>query len=225
MCLLFFIYSIMLRLASKTCLRVNSGHVLSLRPRNTNHLQYLKICTCPIFILSTSGKKKQVDPVTNRKINISMCANKNKSYTPEKKKSPEGSPIKWWTVLICLSFGTIIVLLMKYFKEKKEEEIDMETIHSYGTPKLGGDFELVDHNGNVITNKDFLGKWVLIYFGFTHCPDICPEELEKMGNIVNTINRLNMLQNIQPVFISIDPERDSPGAVKAYISVSFLCHI
>lgn len=93
----------------------------------------------------------------------------------------------------------------------------METVKSYGRPALGGDFDLVDHDGKPRCNKDFLGQWILIYFGFTHCPDICPEELEKMGSVVDTICRNKQVPELQPVFISIDPERDSPDAVKNYL--------
>ena len=60
-----------------------------------------------------------------------------------------------------------------------------------------------------------------IHFGFTHCPDICPEELEKMGNVVDIVNREDFIPDLLPVFISIDPERDTTEAVKTYISVSF----
>jgi len=56
-----------------------------------------------------------------------------------------------------------------------------------GKPKLGGPFELLDHNGKTRTDKDFVGKFMLIYFGFTFCPDICPEELTKMVEVVDAL--------------------------------------
>lgn len=58
---------------------------------------------------------------------------------------------------------------------------------SIGKPLLGGPFSLTTHLGEPKTDKDYLGQWVLIYFGFTHCPDVCPEELEKMIQVVDEI--------------------------------------
>ena len=46
---------------------------------------------------------------------------------------------------------------------------------------------MTDHNGKAVTDKDFHGKWILLYFGFTHCPDICPDELEKMGQAIDIV--------------------------------------
>jgi cytochrome oxidase Cu insertion factor (SCO1/SenC/PrrC family) len=61
-----------------------------------------------------------------------------------------------------------------------------------------------------------LGKWTLIYFGFTHCPDICPEELDKMGEAVEMIDK-ERSERVTPIFVSVDPARDPVPQVAKYI--------
>lgn len=74
--------------------------------------------------------------------------------------------------------------------------IEKERTKSIGRPALGGPFSLVDHNNKPTKSEDFLGQWVLIYFGFTHCPDICPDEIEKMIEVVDEIGKWNRFLNL-----------------------------
>uniref|UniRef100_A0A8D0EFA2 Synthesis of cytochrome C oxidase 1 n=2 Tax=Strigidae TaxID=30459 RepID=A0A8D0EFA2_STROC len=96
-------------------------------------------------------------------------------------------------------------------------ELEKERNRGIGKPLLGGPFSLVNHEGQPKTSKDYIGQWVLIYFGFTHCPDICPDELEKMIEVVDEIDRIPSLPNLTPLFITIDPERDSEEAIARYV--------
>ncbi|MCC8467541.1 MAG: SCO family protein [Rickettsia endosymbiont of Eriopis connexa] len=81
--------------------------------------------------------------------------------------------------------------------------------------KIGGDFELIDQNGEIFNSDELKGNLSLIYFGFTSCPDICPTSLNKMTEIVKILNKHKI--DILPVFITIDPKRDTPIALKEYL--------
>lgn len=108
-----------------------------------------------------------------------------------------------------------------YMFEREKKRIDLkrheEETKGYGKPRIGGEpFELIDHNGNKFTEKDLLGKFSLIYFGFSHCPDICPDELDKLGVWLDDLEANNI--HVQPIFITCDPARDSPEVLKEYLT-------
>ncbi|KAK3552783.1 hypothetical protein QTP86_022590 [Hemibagrus guttatus] len=136
----------------------------------------------------------------------------------EKKSTEKKSgPVTWKSLAITFALGGTLLLGMKYFKKEKEEKFEKERTKSLGKPALGGPFSLIDHNGKPSKSEDYLGQWVLIYFGFTHCPDICPDELEKMTAVVDEIDRIKTLPDLTPILITIDPERDTPEALAAYV--------
>lgn len=76
---------------------------------------------------------------------------------------------------------------------------------------------MVDHDGNQVTDKDFRGKFMLIYFGFTRCPDVCPEELDKMADLIEIVKKVSG-DIMTPIFITCDPWRDTPERVKEYLA-------
>lgn len=81
---------------------------------------------------------------------------------------------------------------------------------------LGGPFTLVDQTGRTVTQSDFAGRPLLVYFGFTYCPDVCPTEL---GTIAAALDAMGPAgERVTPVFITIDPERDTPAAMADYVS-------
>lgn len=144
----------------------------------------------------------------------SSCRNVSSSRNPKDKKVP----ITWKSVSVTFAIGGTLLAWMLYTKKKKQEAIDRERKRSLGKAAIGGTFDLIDHNNEPKSSKDFLGKWQLIYFGFTHCPDICPDELEKLGKVINIMDEEVPDIPFQPLFISVDPERDDVKAVKAYVA-------
>ncbi|KAF1421497.1 hypothetical protein FQV23_0013409, partial [Spheniscus humboldti] len=80
-----------------------------------------------------------------------------------------------------------------------------------------GDFQLLDQAGRRRRKADFRGQWVLLYFGFTHCPDVCPAELEKLSRAVALLEREPGLPPVQPLFITVDPRRDDVAAMGRYV--------
>ncbi|XP_006898642.1 PREDICTED: protein SCO1 homolog, mitochondrial-like [Elephantulus edwardii] len=126
-------------------------------------------------------------------------------------------PVSWKSLAFTFAIGGALLAGMKYFKKEKIERLEKERNRSLGKPLLGGPFSLTTHTGEPKTDKDYLGQWVLIYFGFTHCPDVCPDELEKMIQVVDEIDNIPTLPNITPLFITIDPERDTKEAIGNYV--------
>ena len=87
----------------------------------------------------------------------------------------------------------------------------------WGRGSVGGPFELIDHTGTKRTDADFRGKLLLVYFGYTYCPDICPTDL---AQISLTIDKLGVAgKEVQPLFISVDPARDTPSVLAQYVAM------
>ncbi|MDB5740472.1 MAG: hypothetical protein JWP16_1512 [Alphaproteobacteria bacterium] len=82
-----------------------------------------------------------------------------------------------------------------------------------GTPDVGGPFQLVDQTGAPRTDKDFRGRFMLIYFGYSFCPDVCPTTLAVMAQALEKLGD----KRVVPVFITIDPERDTPRVLADYM--------
>lgn len=111
--------------------------------------------------------------------------------------------------LACVGTG----VYFEYRKREKLAEIASE-VKSYGKPALGGPFVMFNQDGVPVTDASYHGKFVLLYFGFTFCPDICPNELVKMGKVIDALDKKTL--PLEPVFISLDPARDTLGQLKNY---------
>jgi len=82
---------------------------------------------------------------------------------------------------------------------------------------IGGSFSLIDHHGNKVTDQDYRGKYMLIYFGYTYCPDVCPTELQIMTDALDQLPKETLAQ-IAPLFITVDPERDTVPIMAQYVA-------
>jgi protein SCO1/2 len=85
---------------------------------------------------------------------------------------------------------------------------------------IGGPFTLTDQDGKQVSDTDFAGKYRIVYFGFTHCPDVCPTDLLHVGQALSGFEKSDPARaaKVQPLFISVDPERDDPATLKQYVA-------
>jgi protein SCO1/2 len=90
------------------------------------------------------------------------------------------------------------------------------TVTSSGEALVGGPFQLIDQNGRPTDQAVLKGKWSAVFFGYTYCPDICPTTMQALAGAEAKLG--DKARNLQVVFISIDPERDTPAQLKAYLS-------
>ena len=82
-------------------------------------------------------------------------------------------------------------------------------------PAFRAAFELTDHKGIIQTERDFAGRWMLVFFGFANCPDVCPTTLAEVAAVMEDLG--TDAEKVQPIFISIDPERDTPAALAEFV--------
>eukprot|EP00798_Chlamydomonas_sp_ICE-L_P021020 gene21020-27885_t len=113
--------------------------------------------------------------------------------------------------------GAGIITATKTYSDQKLQTVMKNSQQVAGKASVGGPFDLIDTEGKKFTDRELLGEFALLYFGFTHCPDICPDEMEKVAEVVDLVEKEVGVQ-VPPVFISIDPQRDTPQLVKSYVA-------
>lgn len=119
---------------------------------------------------------------------------------------------------ILIAVYLVIFFSLPSYPELKNRTSAVRPGQSVGTAAIGGPFKLLNHDGKPVTEKDFMGKWTLFYFGFTHCPDICPDELQKMAAAIDQISKSIWFFWSLDISILIDP------VVSAYC-LSIICII
>ncbi|KHO01386.1 protein sco1 [Metarhizium album ARSEF 1941] len=151
-------------------------------------------------------------------IRQTMLQRRTKYTTVEQAKSRHSTgPFSWKAGLLFAATCGALVWYFEFEKERMQRKRIADASKGVGRPKVGGPFELVDQNGKPFTSEMMKGKYSLVYFGFTRCPDICPEELDKMARMLDVVEE-KAPGALLPIFITCDPERDDPPALKSYLS-------
>ena len=140
-----------------------------------------------------------------------------KSKTPRSQNTPvpEPAPIK---PFLQRRVGQIAVLLVVGFLAMIGYWISQSPIYKPPAPPavaIGGPFTLVDHESRPVTETNFKGRFMLVYFGYTFCPDVCPTALTDMGDALGMLGEA--ADKVTPVFITVDPDRDTPEHLKEYL--------
>ena len=119
-------------------------------------------------------------------------------------------------VLVAALFAGLVILGAGAFLVLSLHETPRGAAGTLLASAIGGPFRLVDQNGKAVTDADLKGKWSLVYFGYTHCPDACPTAL---NDIAIALDELGPHRDaIRPVFVTVDPERDTPEVLKSYVT-------
>ncbi|MCD8496702.1 MAG: SCO family protein [Alphaproteobacteria bacterium] len=125
------------------------------------------------------------------------------------------------TFILCL-MGLIIGGLIGLWQMQQEGVTQTRTAsNSIAGVQVGGPFSLSNQDGARVSESDFSDKYKLIYFGFTYCPAICPTELQKITRALKLVEKdePEALDNLAPIFITVDPERDTPDVLKDYLTL------
>lgn len=161
-----------------------------------NQLKYFSTTPPP----SSSEQSKTTEPNTSPSKSHDNGGNHSESGPGSSKESPSSGvrgPITYFSLALTGLVGASIVAYYSIEKEKRDDRVTSKAVVSTGKPALGGPWSLVDSNGVPRTSAQFHGRFSLLYFGFTHCPDICPSELVKVGKIIDTLGNDSNLAFIE----------------------------
>lgn len=143
---------------------------------------------------------------------------KTPGKTPDKPKpaakNPSGGRLTLWLIAIVCVAGLVALIGKTYVPGLGQKAGGSFTA---STPSgVGGPFTLVNQLGETVTDKTYKGKYLLIYFGYTYCPDVCPTALTDIANAIDMLGEKG--KKIQPIFITVDPERDTVEQMKSYVA-------
>lgn len=116
----------------------------------------------------------------------------------------------------CIAIAAALAVVTMVLVGRQPSAPISTEVTSTGQPQVGGPFQLVDEEGQPVDETMLNGKWSLVFFGFTYCPDFCPTTLSMLEATKARLG--DQADNVQLVFISVDPARDTPKAMKDYLS-------
>lgn len=119
------------------------------------------------------------------------------------------------TVFIIATLAILALVVLEFFIAPHSPLVPPRS-NEAGRPAIGGDFVLTTQDGKTLRSEDLRGQYRLIYFGFTHCPDVCPDDLARMTQTLNLLGPA--ARQLTPLFITIDPARDTQEQLKSYLS-------
>ena len=118
------------------------------------------------------------------------------------------------------AYGLIVVLLVALgvaWLRQGGRELAAVGVAVPGGVSVGGPFALTDDQGRAVTEASYRGRWMLVYFGYSFCPDVCPTELQTMAAALDRLGPL--AAKVAPLFITVDPARDTPAALAEYVKL------
>ena len=121
--------------------------------------------------------------------------------------------LRWasWLGIAVLMLATSWTFVRRHFEVHADPQTKIE-----GAAQIVSKFSLVDQSGKRVTEASFAGRWQLIYFGYTNCPDVCPATLAYLSSVLDDLG--TNADRVAPIFITVDPKRDTPAVMAAYVA-------
>lgn len=120
-------------------------------------------------------------------------------------------------VLLTLALLLVTTLVIGFTKDRTNQRSALPEDSQQGQAQIGGDFTLTDTAGRIVHDTDFRGRVMLVFFGFTHCPDICPVTVATLSRLLESLDP-HQASQLAPLFITVDPKRDTPAVLASYLS-------
>ncbi|KAF4124409.1 protein SCO1 [Geosmithia morbida] len=181
---------------------------------------------CQRCYSSSAMQSKQMRPTVPRSLMMQqsrqpqpIMQRRSKFKTVQQAKSRYSTgPFSWKAGVLFVSTCAGLMWYFEFEKERMQKRRIAEASKGVGRPKVGGPFELIDQDGKPFSSEKMKGRYSLVYFGFTRCPDICPEELDKMARMLDLVEEKMPANTLLPIFVTCDPARDDPKSLKSYLA-------